>query len=75
MIQISHAWKYKFEDLVDSIENYEKEQQDGVKRYYFLDYLAVNQNRDGGQSLAPNDLKDLMPLVKQVQEFVLVVSP
>jgi len=72
---ISHAWKYKFEDLVNAIENYKKEKKDGVKRYYFLDYLAVNQNRDNGQSLAPNDLRDLEPLVKQVKEFVLVVSP
>jgi len=72
---ISHAWKYEFEDLVDSIENYERDKKDGVKRYYFLDYLAVNQNRDGDQSLAPNDLKDLEPLVKQVKEFVLVLSP
>merc|ERR1719397_532333 len=56
---ISHAWKYNFEELVNAIGNFEKQKCDGIKRYYFLDYLAVNQNRDGGKCLASHDLKNL----------------
>jgi len=72
---ISHAWSYKFDELVNAVENFEKQKCDGVKRYYFLDYLAVNQNKDCGKSLALNDLKNLEPLIKKVKEFVLVTSP
>ena len=72
---LTYTWRYDFEELVNAIENFDKQKCDGIKRYYFLDYLAVNQNRDCGKSLAPNDLKNLEPLIKHVKEFVLVTSP
>jgi len=63
---ISHAWKYDFTNLMSAIEEFEKEHP-GVKLFYFLDYLAINQFKP------QEDLDRLPELVSHCDYFILVM--
>jgi len=71
---VSHAWRYEFEMLVESIGEWERnwEKQNGTKHetfYYFIDYLAVNQHDMAG------DLGKLQEVVENSKVTCLVMSP
>jgi len=72
---VSHAWKYPFKLLVGAISSWEKGLNDKRTRFYFIDYLAVNQNVVGDKFLALDELQELEQLVRSASEFVLVLSP
>jgi len=66
---VSHAWSYKFLDLVQAIKRFDDSEQ-GVKgAYYFVDYFAVNQWNP------TNDLGSLERLIELSDAVVLVMSP
>jgi len=71
---VSHAWSYKFHELVEAIESFERwsdERGDAKKlgAYYFIDYFAINQWESA------EELKSLGSLIKGSDALVLVVSP
>lgn len=39
---VSHAWKYKFLDLVDTVEDYEQEEDPGA--FFWIDFIPNNQH-------------------------------
>lgn len=64
---ISHAWRYKFNDLLAAVRRFdEKLDQPG---YYFNDYVAINQHNPMG------DLGELEHMVQISKAVVLVLSP
>jgi len=70
-VYICHPRQAEFKSLVRAIENYEKRQNDNCTRYYFLDYIAVNQN---DQQAAQSVIESLEDILDDVMEFVLVVT-
>jgi len=71
---VSHAWRYEFEMLVESIEEWESnwEKQNGKRHetfFYFIDYLAVNQHNTAA------DLEKLQEVVQNSKVTCLVLSP
>jgi len=71
-IFISHAWKYKFEDLVSCIRQFEEFDKELAHRrpfYYFIDYFAVNQHSPG------QDLGLLQNMIYKSEAVLLCLSP
>jgi len=68
-IFISHAWFYKFGDLVTAIKGWEKRNPKFKGTYYFLDYLVINQHK------VLEDLTQLDNLIKTCKATLLVLSP
>jgi len=66
---ISHAWQYDFGDLMSAIEDFERDNSNKEKFYYFLDFIAVNQFKPDA------DLKNLQNLVYRCKYFLLVLLP
>jgi len=66
---VSHAWQYKFSELVQGIERFENGNDSRKGAYYFVDYFAVNQWN------AMADLKSLKWLIQNSDAVVLVLSP
>jgi len=66
---ISHAWKYDFGDLMGAIEDFERDNSNKEKFYYFLDFIAVNQFKP------QQDLKNLQNLVSRCKYFLLILLP
>jgi len=65
---ISHAWMYKFVDLVSAVEEFQA-LEPNKKYYFFLDYVAVNQFRP------LDDLVNLQRMVTVCPTFLLVLLP
>jgi len=66
---VSHAWAYRFSNLVQAIENFEGENPDRAGAYYFIDYFGINQWK-------PNEeLDTLETLIERSEAVVLVLSP
>jgi len=66
---VSHAWRYKFAELVQAIERFENGDKKREGAYYFIDYFAVNQWKP------KSDLGKLGEVIKQSEGLVLVLSP
>jgi len=66
---VSHAWKYKFSELVQAIERFENGDKKREGAYYFIDYFAVNQWKP------KSDLKELGSVIKKSEALVMVLSP
>jgi len=63
---VSHAWSYKFHELVEAIESFEQRKPGS---YYFVDYFAINQWEPAG------GLESLRSVIRGSDALVLVVSP
>jgi len=67
---VSHPWSGDFEDLIEALSEYEKNlPENSEKKYYFVDYFAVNQHN------AKDDLNTLSSLVQKCKTFVLMAKP
>jgi len=71
-VYICHPHQGEFKSLVKAIENYERRQNDSSTRYYFLDYITINQNLN--QQAAQSVIDSLEDILDDVKEFVLVVT-
>lgn len=66
---VSHAWSYKFSELVQAIKRFEDADSRRKGAHYFVDYFAVNQWNP------LNDLNTLERLIQLSEAVVLVMSP
>jgi len=67
---LSHPWSGDFEDLISALSEYEKNlPEESQKKYYFVDYFAVNQHN------AKEDLNTLSSLIKKCKTLVLMAKP
>jgi len=66
---ISHAWKYKFCELVNAITRFELADDNRAGAYYWVDFFAINQHA------AEADLVGLEDLVKSSKGVLLVLMP
>jgi len=66
---VSHAWAYKFSNLVQAIEWFEAENHDRAGSYYFIDYFTINQWNP------TEELKSLEKLIISSEALVLVTWP
>ncbi|GAX75189.1 hypothetical protein CEUSTIGMA_g2633.t1 [Chlamydomonas eustigma] len=73
---VSHAWSYRFKDLVSLIEqHYNSLPADNgwIDVYYWLDIFAVRQNFEG--SLLQNPDGDLNSVIKSCQAVLFTIHP
>ena len=41
---VSHAWKYRFRDVVDALQVFDAQQESDSERFYWFDVCSVNQH-------------------------------
>ena len=70
---VSHAWCYRFHDVVDALESFvEREGLDETNTFFWFDTMVVNQHY-GSKKFTPGELKEVFgPAVEAIGHTVAI---